>query len=222
MTKSRNIRPPRQFWSPEQIELLRKYYPDTRACRLVDIIGRARHSIYSKASELKLAKSAEFLKSPDSGRLSCEQGKRTRFVKGQEAWNKGRHFFAGGRSKETCFKKGHPPHNAHPIGYESISADGYLRRKITSTGCTQRDYVYVHVLLWMSHNGAIPKNHCIIFKDGNKSNIVIENLACISRAENMKRNSYHNYPKEIVTLIQLRGALNRQINKKEKNHATKN
>jgi hypothetical protein len=34
----------------------------------------------------------------------------------------------------------------------------------------------------------------------------------MSRAESMRRNSYHNYPKELAQLIQLRGALNRKIN----------
>ncbi len=216
MTKSRNLRPPRQFWSAEQLELLHKYYPDTRTCDLVDLIGRPRNSIYAKASELNLAKSAAFLSSPACGRTSGNQGKGTRFTKGHITWNKGKKTKS--RDGGTRFKKGQMPHNWHPIGHEGLTGDGYLRRKMTDTGCTRRDYVHVHILLWTEHNGAVPKGHCVIFKDGNKANIAIENLDCISRADNMKRNSYHNYPKELATLVQLRSALNRQINKREKNH----
>ena len=37
----------------------------------------------------------------------------------------------------------------------------------------------------------------------------------MTRAELMKRNSYHNrYPKEVARLVQLRGAVTRQINKR--------
>jgi hypothetical protein len=47
--------------------------------------------------------------------------------------------------------------------------------------------------------------------------ITLGRLELISRAENMRRNSYHTrYPKEVAQLIQLRGALNRQINKRLK------
>ena len=42
--------------------------------------------------------------------------------------------------------------------------------------------------------------------------ITADHLDCITRVENMRRNSYHNnYPKEVAQLIQLRGALNRKI-----------
>lgn len=42
--------------------------------------------------------------------------------------------------------------------------------------------------------------------------ITLDRVECISLAENMRRNSYHNYPKEIALAIQLRGVLNRKIN----------
>jgi hypothetical protein len=34
----------------------------------------------------------------------------------------------------------------------------------------------------------------------------------------MNRNTYHNYPKEIANLVQLRGALTRQINKAKRKY----
>lgn len=216
MTKSRNIRPERHFWQPEQLEMLRQYYPDTRTCDLVDLIGRPRNSIYAKASELNLAKSDAFLASLASGRTSGNQGKGTRFVKGHQTWNKGKKIQV--RDGGTRFKKGQMPHNWHPIGHERITDDGYLQRKMTDTGVSRRDYRAVHVMLWEQHHGPIPKKHLVIFKDRDKTNITIENLDCISMAENMRRNSYHNYPKEVAKLVQLRGVLNRQINKREKNH----
>lgn len=38
----------------------------------------------------------------------------------------------------------------------------------------------------------------------------------MTRAELMRRNSLHtNYPPQLVSLVQLRGALNRQINRRK-------
>ncbi len=55
----------------------------------------------------------------------------------------------------------------------------------------------------------------VCFIDGNKQNLSLDNLALLSRSDLMRLNSYHNrYPKEIARLIQLRGALMRQINKR--------
>lgn len=216
MTKSRGLRAPRLYWTPDQIELLREHYPDKLTADLIDLIGRDLHSIYAKASELGIKKSAAFLASPAAGRTNGRQGIGTRFEKGHQTWNAGTHYVAGGRSAETRFKKGSRPVNWMPIGSERLSKEGYLQRKMTNTGITRRDYVPVHHIVWIEHNGPIPQGHRIIFKDSNKQNIVIENLDCISLADNMRRNSLHNYPKPIAQLIQLRGAINRKINRRLK------
>ena len=56
----------------------------------------------------------------------------------------------------------------------------------------------------------------VVFRDRNKRNIDQANLEAITRAENMRRNSYHRYGQEIARAVQLRGVLNRQINKRLK------
>lgn len=43
-----------------------------------------------------------------------------------------------------------------------------------------------------------------------------DSVELITRQELMKRNTLHRYPKPIAQLIQLRGALNRQINKRDR------
>ncbi len=65
----------------------------------------------------------------------------------------------------------------------------------------------------------VVRHHAVAFKDGNKQNIALDNLELVSRADLMKRNSYHNYGKEIAQLVQLKGAVTRQINKRERNQA---
>lgn len=124
---------------------------------------------------------------------------------------------AGQRSsRRSTFKKGNQPHNTKWDGAISIRRD--------KTGW---EYMYIRVALskwdllhryiWERGNGKIPPRMIICFKDRNPGNCNIDNLEMISQAENMRRNTYHRYPKEIANLIQLRGALNRQINKHIKN-----
>ncbi len=46
--------------------------------------------------------------------------------------------------------------------------------------------------------------------------ITLDRLECITRRENMARNTVHNLPKELARLVQLQGAVKRQINKRSK------
>jgi hypothetical protein len=57
----------------------------------------------------------------------------------------------------------------------------------------------------------------VVFKDRNQQNIVIENLELIDRAENMRRNSVQNLPKEILEVIHIKKSITRKINQIEKN-----
>lgn len=78
----------------------------------------------------------------------------------------------------------------------------------------------MHELVWVEVNGPVPANHYIVFKQGMRTTkleeITLDRLECISKAENMRRNSYHNYGPEVAKLVQLRGAISRQINKERK------
>lgn len=54
---------------------------------------------------------------------------------------------------------------------------------MNDTGNTGKDYVEIHRLVWVEHNGPIPKGHIVIFRDGNRENITIDNLMMVSRAD---------------------------------------
>lgn len=75
-----------------------------------------------------------------------------------------------------------------------------------------------HRIIWEQVNGAIPKGHNVQFRNHNSLDCRIENLYLISKAEQIRtENSYHRYPKEIQELIHLKGVINRQIHKAERN-----
>jgi len=46
--------------------------------------------------------------------------------------------------------------------------------------------------------------------------ITVERLELVTLAENLRRNSIHRFPEDLVQLIQLKGALVRKINRREK------
>lgn len=112
-----------------------------------------------------------------------------RFKKGNVPANKGTHPPTVGRMGETQFKKGHLPHNTKPIGYERISKDGYVEVKIAmrrSDVGGHNNFKGKHILMWEKHNGPVPEGYIVTFKDGNKLNTDINNLALLSRAEHLE------------------------------------
>lgn len=213
MARKRTKRRP---WTDAELYRVVEFYPEIPTHELAKVLGRSCSAVYWAAYGLGLRKSQAFCASPASGRTTGRQGIGTRFPKGHRPWNKGmKGFDAGGRSKETRFKKGHRPQTWRPVGSYRYS-HGYLQQKITDTGYPPRDWKAVHVLLWEKHHGPVPDGHVVIFKNGRKDDIRIENLELLTRGENMRRNSFwNNYPPELAKVIQLRGALNRQINQRE-------
>lgn len=217
MTKSRGILPPRQVWTAAHLEQLCTRYPHEKTDAIAADLGRALNRVYQKAAALGLKKSAEYLASPDACRLrrGGNVGLVFRFQPGQAVWNKGKHYTTGGRSAEWRFKPGQIPANLLPVGHIRVNSEGYQDIK-TAPG--PRNWVPLHRWNWKLAHGEYPaRGMALVFKDENRMNCDIGNLELISRSDLMKRNSLHNLPKELAELVQLRGAVNRQINKRLKN-----
>jgi hypothetical protein len=220
-------------WTKREIAIIRRDYPHKATKIIAADLGRPLSGVYKAANDLGVKKSATFLASSESGRLTklSAAGVAFRYPKGHVPANAGlrRPGWAPGRMATTQFKKGRhasESRNYKPIGTLRICADGLLERKVTDDPkiVPARRWVGVHRLVWSAANGPIPAGHAVVFKPGRATTdiekITIDALECVSRPELMRRNSYHtNYPKPIRQLIQLRGAVQRQINKRSKNAA---
>lgn len=196
-------------WSELDIYCLHRLYADYSNDDLGFLLGRAARAVGLKARQLGLAKSAAYM---------LKHG--GRFTNTRVAWNRGmKGLNLGGTA--TQFKPGNQPHTTLPIGTLRITKDGTLQRKISDKpGNPSVRWRGVHELVWTAANGPLPRGHIVVFKRGKWSNqedrITLDCVECISLAENMRRNTKHRYPLEIVRLIALRGALTRQINKRKK------
>jgi hypothetical protein len=219
----------RRFWSDEQVEILRAHYPHEATWKTARRVKRPVGRVYQKAIKLGLRKTDEYLASPDACRLrrGDEIGKPYRFPPGHVPANKGlrRPGWAPGRMAATQFRKGERSGKAAahhmPVGSTRM-VEGYVMLKVADVPNVPYtvNWKLLHILNWERVNACpLPAGHCLWFRDGNRQNVEASNLELITRAENMRRNTLHRYPKAIKRAIQMRGALNRRINRMEKARA---
>ena len=114
-----------------------------------------------------------------------------RFAKGIIPFNKGTKGLKG--ANKTSFKKGNLPHNTKKDGAISVRSDGYKYIRIA-----KGKWVLLHRHIWKQAKGTIPEKHLIVFKNKDRMNCNINNLECISMAENRNRNI--NYKKSAKSL----------------------
>lgn len=192
-------------WTPEAKQELARVYPHMTNAQLSEMFGKSPKAIGLMALSIGIKKTPEVLA------LS-------RFKPGAEPFNKGLSGVNG--ASKTSFKKGNTPQTWQPIGTRRINKDGCLVEKVSDTRNRRVDWQPVHRMVWTAANGPVPDGHVVVFKPGRKTTdasvITLDCVECVTRAENMKRNTVHRLPKELVQTIQLIGALNRQINKRTK------
>jgi hypothetical protein len=203
----------RKMWTAQEDERMRELYPDAPPAALCAEFKRSINAIYNRARLLGLRRSRKYLESPHACRLRRDRsiGQATQFKPGDKPWNTGMKGYAPPESEATRFPKGHMPHNWVPVGTEVINDEGYLKRKVTDTRCTRTDWKFVHVMIWEQHHGPVPKGHAVVFLNRNKTDLRIENLEILTRAELMRRNSIHRYPEELRQVMKLAGKLRRTI-----------
>lgn len=208
-------------WTADEVNILRARYRDEFTATIARDLGRQPLAVCQKAIALGLSKSRELLQA--MGHIYSQHPKAiaARIKPGTVPPNKGlrRPGWAPGRMASTQFKKGcmsgAAQHNYVPIGSERLCKDGYLERKVTDDHpVPARRWVAVHRIVWEAAHGPVPKGHAVVFRNDDKTDIRIANLECIPRSELMLRNSYHKLPAPLPQLIQLRGALNRKINRR--------
>lgn len=113
-------------------------------------------------------------------KLNLTNDMNTKFKKGQTSWNKGRKMSPEQyeKCKKTMFQKGNLS-NVRPTGDERIDIDGYTYIKVKQPN----KWVLKHRWLYEKEKGEIPKGYNLIFADGNKQNLDLDNLILVSNSE---------------------------------------
>lgn len=163
------------LYTEEQREFIKKNVVGRTGRELTELINKE-FGIELSVSKVNSYKKNYGLKSGLSG---C-------FQPGVVPFNKGKKHPTGYKNSGQ-FENGKRPHNYKPIGTERINGDGYVDIKIADPG----KWKGKHKIIWEESNGPIPKNHVVIFADGNKLNLDIENLLLITRRQLMAMNRYH-------------------------------
>lgn len=205
----------RHKWTDRDVALLRAQYPDTKTELVAAVLGMPIGKVYTKAHALGLKKSAAFLASDQSGRLEGQRGESHRYGKGHVPANKGlrRPGYARGRMTETQFKKGGLPHTTVPIGTERFRM-GYWWVKVRDDLRPMRKcWISKHQHLYEQAHGPIPAKHLVRFKDGNRQNLTLENLECVSRSQHASTKGLQVLPPDIKQIHILRAAITRHIHK---------
>lgn len=217
------------LWTPEDIAKLERDYADRPTAELAAEMGVSVARVYAKANELGLHKSEAFYESDRSGRI--QRGRQhpkmiaTQFQKGHVPWTAGTKGLAGvhPNSVRTQFRKGEMAGAARakyvPIGTHRISKDGYLERKVTDDPALvpTRRWTAVHRLVWEEAHGPIPKTHVVCFLPGRRTNVLdeitLDALELVHRGELARRNHPRSRDPELAKLVQLKGAITRQVNR---------
>jgi len=204
----------RNFWTEQEIKFLIDNYSDMATANIATIMNRPLGGVNGKAYTLRLKKSKSYMTkilAIESAKLK-ELGKTYQFKKEQVPYNYGQKISKElyEKCKRTMFKKGNKPGNTKKVGDERKDADGYTYVKIAD-----RDWKLKQRLVYENVHGPIPADSIVIFKDKNKENFDINNLQMITKLDNMLRNTIHNYPEPIQSLIKLNNKLKKQINAKQ-------
>ena len=172
-----------KHWTPELDAWLIANYAERSNADLAEWLHRSPRAIQLRAHKLGVQKSPEFAE---------KQRKANQFRKGHTPFNKGREMrywmspegverSSRGRFAPGTTRDDNPNSRKNkPIGHEKMYSDGYIW-VITEHGRVQK-----HRHIWEQAYGPIPPNHCIRFKDGDRTNCALDNLYMVSRADHAR------------------------------------
>ena len=114
-------------------------------------------------------------------------GRTGRFQKGQPNPYKGKPRPPHWKRPMTGIKNGMEYQMYKPIGSTRKTKGGYVEVKAADS----RRWKLLHRLVWEKEHGPVPSGHVVIFGDGNKSNVCLENLLLVSRAQLAMLNKFN-------------------------------
>lgn len=175
-----NHKLPNGLWHKPMRQPSKRYPPEIAEFIRENVAGRSMKELANLLNEQFGTDYTEAQIKAYTSRFKLRNGRDCRIKPGNVPFNKGRKGYHAPGCEKSWFEKGHTPANKQPIGTVLMKSDGYLWRKL---GEGAREWRQEHILVWEEANGPIPKGSVVIFLDGNRTNVALENLALITRAE---------------------------------------
>lgn len=190
----------RRPWTDDDKDFMRENYPHMTNPEIAEALGRTVAAVARRGKQMGLSKTAE-----TRARVNSRNSSKPRRV--------------SPASRRTQFRSGQQPRNTEPLGAESWTSNGYRIRKVAHHGKQHERWRPVHHLVWEEHYGAVPDGYIIVFRDGDQTNVSVENLEIISRAQRMHQNSVWRYPQPLAEAMRMLGQHRRRIREKEEQKA---
>jgi hypothetical protein len=220
----------KERWTDLEVAIMQRLFPDTTNAMLGRVLRRSRRSLTTQAHKMGLKKSEAHMQREYAMRVQRSKEHPKTFKPGQAPWNFGLKGSTGlhPATRQNHFKPGCMYGNARhrwvPVGTLRIDKDGLLSRKWTDdrTVPSHQRWAPVHRLVWEQAHGPVPKGFVVVFRHPSlrttqEREITLDKLVCISRSENMRRNSYWtNLSPEVARLVHLKGIINRRIRHMER------
>ena len=191
----------KQMFTEEDLEMIKKLYPNTPNKVIATMIPHSSTSISNKAYAMGLKKTKEYIKSNCSNvaiaQWQCletsERSRRTCFRTGHQPWNKGQKMSPHHVAKLTgVFRKGNVPANLKSIGTIRF-INSYSEIKVAP-----KKWMSLARHRWEQVHGAVPKGMCVFKLDGDRYNDDISNLCLVTRKDLAVLNRNHNrIPQEL-------------------------
>ena len=148
-------------WTETELEYLREIANGKYISEIVELMSKKFNYPFRK-TQIKSAMTKHKIKN----NMKCK------VRKGTKPWNKG-------------IKIGNSHiHNLKSIGDEYVNSEGFIMIKLDNP----IRWVHKHRYIYEQAFGEIPKDKVIIFLDGDKTNLNLDNLHCITRKQLMKMN----------------------------------
>ena len=148
-------------WTETELEYLREIAKGKYLSEIVELMSKKFNYSFRK-TQIKSTMTKHKIKN----------GMKNKVPKGFEPWNKGLQI---GNSHI---------HNLKSVGDEYINSEGFVMIKLDNPS----RWVHKHRYIYEQAHGEIGKNNVIIFLDGDKTNLSLDNLYCITRKQLMKMN----------------------------------
>jgi hypothetical protein len=164
-------------YTPEEIRFITKTIAGRSYAEMTDLFNQ--HFGLRGKKKLKPGQMKGFLKNH-----KLRNSRDCRFRPGHIPANLGRKGYCPPGSEKGWFRPGHRPWTYKPVGTERINSDGYVDVRIHNpSGKPWKNWKAKHRIIWEKAYGKIPRGRVIIFADGDKLNLALDNLIMVSRSE---------------------------------------